>query len=85
MLKEFPSDKTNGTRNAPFFSRVPAPNSFTFNQRFLYEPNHNVHLSKSVGGIFHFRFRFVFVKVFALVQQKSMNSLTLKHYNSFQN
>ena len=50
MLKEFPSDKTNGTRNAPFFSRVPAPNSFTFNQRFLYEPNHNVHLSKSVGG-----------------------------------
>ena len=64
MLKKTPSDKINGTKNALFFlSRAPTLHSFTFDLRFLYELKHKVHLSETVCGIFHFRFRFVFVKV----------------------
>ena len=72
MLKKFPSNKINGTKYALFFiSRAPTHHSFTFNLRFLYEPKHKVCLSKTVCGIFHFRFRFAFIKV-------HMYSLTLK-------
>ena len=66
------SDKTNGTKNALFFlSRAPTHHSFTFNLRFLYELKHKVRLSKIVCGIFHFRFRFVFIKVYIFVQQNA--------------
>ena len=79
MLKKFPSDKINHTKNALFFlSRAPTHQSFTFNLRFLYELKHKVHLSKTVCWIFHTRFRFAFVKVYIFV-------LTLKRHNSFQN
>ena len=72
MLKKFPSDKINGTKNALFFlSRAPTHHSFTFNLRFLHELKHKVRLSKTVCGIFHFRFRFVFIKVYIFVQQNS--------------
>ena len=72
MLKKFPSDKINGTKNALFFlSRAPTHHSFTFNLRFLYELKHKVHLSKTVCGIFHFQFRFVFIKVYIFVQQNA--------------
>ena len=72
MLKKFPSDKINGTKNALFFlSRAPTHHSFTFNLRFLYELKHKVRLSKTVCGIFHFRFRFVFIKVYIFVQQNA--------------
>ena len=72
MLKKFPSDKINGTKNALFFlSRAPTHHSFTFNLRFLYELKHKVRLSKTVCEIFHFRFRFVFIKVYIFVQQNS--------------
>ena len=65
MLKRFPSDKKNGTKNALFFlSRAPTHHSFTFNSRFLYELKNKVHLSKIVCGIFHCRFRFAFIKVY---------------------
>ena len=64
MLKKFPSDKINGTENTLFFSRGPTHHSFTFSLRFLYELKHKVHLSKTVSGIFHFRFRFAFTKVY---------------------
>ena len=65
MLKIFPSDKINGTKNALFFLlRAPTHLSFTFNMRFLYELKYKVRLSKTVCGIFHFRFRFVFIKVY---------------------
>ena len=38
MLKEFPSDKRKGTKNALFFLwRTPTHHSFTFNLRFLCE------------------------------------------------
>ena len=58
MLKKFSSDKINGTKNALFFlSRALTHHSFTFNLRFLYELKPKVRLSKTVCGIFHFRFR----------------------------
>ena len=63
MLKKFPSDKINGTKNALFFlSRAPTHHSLAFNLRFLYELKHKVCLSKTVCGIFHYQFRFVFFK-----------------------
>ena len=80
MLKKFPLDKINGAKNTLFFLlRAPTHHRFTFNLRFLYELKHKVHFSKTVCWIFHFRLRFVFIKV---VQQ---NALTLKRHNSFQN
>ena len=81
MLKKFPSDKVNGTKNALFFlSRAPTHHSFTFNLRFFYELKHKVRLSKTVCGIFHFRllkFMFLFNKIHGLFDFKS--------YDSFQN
>ena len=54
MLKKFPSDKINVTKNALFFlSGAPARHSFTFNYQFLYELKHVVYLSTTVCGIFH--------------------------------
>ena len=44
-----------------FLSRAPTHHSFTFNLPFLYELKHTVCLSKTVCGIFHFRFRFVLI------------------------
>ena len=64
MLKKFPSDKINVTKNALFFlSRALTHHSFTFNSQFLYELKHMVYLSKIVCGIFHFRFLLIFIKI----------------------
>ena len=72
MLKTFPSDKINGTKNALFFlSRAPTNHSFTVNLQFLYELKHKVGLSKTVCEAFHFRFRFVFIKVYTFVKQSA--------------
>ena len=72
MLEKFPSNKTKGTKNALFFlSRDPTHHSFTLNLRFLYELKHKVCLSKTVCGIFHFRFSFAFIKVYIFVQQNA--------------
>ena len=72
MLKNNPLDKINGRKNALFFlSRALAHHSFTFNVRFLYELKHKVRLPKTVCGIFHFRFRSVFIKVYIFVQQNA--------------
>ena len=72
MLKKVLSDKVNGTKKALFFlSRAPTHHSFTFNLRFLYQLKHKVCLYKTVCGIFHFRFRFVFIKVYIFVQQNA--------------
>ena len=71
MLKTFPLDKINGTKNSlVLLSRAPTYHSFTFNLQFLYELMHKVCLSKTVCEIFHFRFRFVF-KVYIFVQQNA--------------
>ena len=54
-----------------FLSRAPTYHSFTFNLRFWYELKHKARLSETVCGIFHFRFRFVFIKVYIFVQQSA--------------
>ena len=60
-----------------FLPQTSTLHSFTFNSQFLYELKHKVHLSKTECGIFHFRFRLVFI-----AQQKVW---TLKRHNFFQN
>ena len=51
-----------------FFSReLQLIKNCIFNLRFLYELKQKVRLSKTVCGIFHFRFRFVFIKVYFLL------------------
>ena len=42
--------------------------SFTINSRFLYELKYKIYLSKSLRGIFHFRFRLTFIKVYVFIQ-----------------
>ena len=69
--KKFLRTKKNGIRNALFFSQAPTHHSFTFNLRFLYALKHKVCLSKTVCWIFHFRFCFVFIKVYIFVQQNA--------------
>ena len=72
MLKKFPSDKINGTKNSLFFlSRAPTHHSFTSNLRYLYELKHKVRHSKTVRGIFRFQFHFVFIEVYIFVQQNT--------------
>ena len=72
MLKKFPSNKINGTKNVLFFlSRAPSHHSFTLNLQFLYELKHKIRLSKTVCGIFHFQFHFVLIKVYTFVQQNA--------------
>ena len=67
-VKKVSSDKITGTKNPLFFlSRAPTRHSFTFNLRFLYELKHKIRLSKTVRGIFDFRFHFVFIKVYIFV------------------
>ena len=80
ILKKFPSEKINGTKNVfIFLSRAPTHCNFIFNSRFLYELKHKVCLSKTVCGIFHIQFRFVFIKVFIFLQQ---NAWTLGQFLS---
>ena len=71
MLKKFPSDKIDITKNALFFlSRALIHHTFTFNSRFLYELTHKDHLSKPMCEIFNFRFRLVFIKIFIFFNKK---------------
>ena len=57
-------------KNALFFlSRATTHHSLSFNLRFLYELKHKVRVTKSMGGVFHFRFLFVFIKVDVFEQQ----------------
>ena len=76
MLKKFPLNKINGTKNTFFFlSRAPTHHSFTFNLRFLYEVKLKVRLSKGMRRIFHFQF--------ISFSTRSMDSLTLKRHIPF--
>ena len=52
-----------------FLWRGPTHHSFTFNLRFLYELKHKVCFSKTEYVAFHFRFHFIFIKVYIFVQQ----------------
>ena len=73
MLKKIPFGQDKQYKIClPFFSRAPTHHSFSFNLRFLYELKLHlyqlkVRLYKTVCGILHFRFRFVFIKVYILV------------------
>ena len=70
MLKQLPSDKRNGTKNALFFlSRASTHYSFALNFWFSYKLKYKVCLSKTVCGIFHFWFCFVFIKVNILLNK----------------
>ena len=70
MLKKFPSNKISSTENVLLFlSRAQTHHSFTFNLGFLYELKQKARLCKTVCGIFHFRFRFVFIKVYIIDEQ----------------
>ena len=81
-LKKFPLGKINSTKNALFFLlRAPTHHNFTFNLRFLYELKCEVRLSKTVCGIFHFRFPFVFIKAYIFVQQ-NVWTLWLKNFHN---
>ena len=72
ILKNVPSDRINCTKNTvSFLSRAPTHYNFTFNLWFLYELKHKVRLFKTMCGIFHFRFRFLFVKVYIFLQQNA--------------
>ena len=54
MLRMFPLDKTNSTKNTLFIlSEASIHHSFTFNLGLLYEMKLKVRLSKTVCGIFH--------------------------------
>ena len=67
---KFPSEKIKVSKNALFFhSRAPTHHSFAFNLRLLYELKHKVYLSKTVCGVFHFRFGFVFIRTLTLKLQ----------------
>ena len=75
MLKKNFFGQRNRTKNPFFFlSRAPTHHSFTFNLRFVYELKHKVRLSKAEYGIFHFRFRSVFIKVYIFVKQNASTS-----------
>ena len=41
------------------------------NLRFLYELKHKVRFPKTVCGIFHFGFRFVFINGYTFIQQNA--------------
>ena len=73
MLEKVPSDKGNVTKNALFFSFVSSNSSqFYFGFTILIQSEaHKFRLSKTVRGIFHFRFRLIFIKVYIFVEQKT--------------
>ena len=85
-VKQISFGQKNVTKNALFFlSRARTHHSFNFNLRYLYELKRKVRLSKTLCGIFHFRFRFVLIKVYIFVQQNTSTLLTLKRHNLIQN
>ena len=72
ILKKIPFGLNKRYKKCPLFlSRALTHYSFIFHLRFLYELKHKVHLSKTVCGIFHFLFCFVFIKVYIFVQQNA--------------
>ena len=71
MFKKFPSERISSAKNSlSFHLRASAHHSFIFNLRFLYDLKHKARLSKSVCGIFSFRLRFIFIKVYICLSKK---------------
>ena len=74
ILKQFRSDKIKDTKNAFFLlSRAPAYHSLSHYFYFVIPifADAEGRLSKTVCGIFHFQFRFIFSKVSIFVQQNA--------------
>ena len=70
MLKKIFFGEYKRYKRCPLFlSPALIHHSLTFNLRFLYELQHKVRLCKTMYGIFHFWFRFVFPEVYIFVQQ----------------
>ena len=70
IFKKFPSDKVNGAKSALFFhSRAPSHPSYTL--QLITVLKHKALLSKTLRGIFHFRFPFVFIKIYIFGQQNA--------------
>ena len=85
ILKMFPSDRINVTKNAHFFlSAAWTHHSFTFNSEILCKLKCKSLVSKSVCD-FPFLIPFCFCQKLYFCSTKGMDSLTLKHYTSFQN
>ena len=85
MLKRNSFAQNKCCRKWTLFLRAPPPHRFTFKSQFLYELKNRIHLFNSVWGIFHFLFRFVYIKLYFCSIKIKMDSLTLKRYNFFQN
>ena len=66
MLKKIPFGQNKRYKNSQS-----SHHSFTLNLRFLYELKQKDRFSKTVCGIFHFRFLFIFIKVYNFVQQNA--------------
>ena len=77
MLKKFPPDKINITKNA-------AHHSFTFNSKFFHELKHTrlISLKVSLGFSIFDSVSFLLSLYFCSI--KSMNSFTVRRHNSFQ-
>ena len=72
ILKKFPLDKINGTKMPSFFFReLELITALLLICDSYMSWKHKVCLSKTVCGIFHFRFRFVFIKVYIFFQQNT--------------
>ena len=79
MLKKASLRQNKRNRKCPLFS-FESSNwpQFYFILQFSYEMKHMVCFSKPMREIFHFQFRFIFVKVYFFVQQITS---TLRHQN----
>ena len=63
MLKNISFGQDKRYKKCPlYFSQTPTHHSFTFNLKFLCKLKHKVRRSKCVWWIFHYWFRFVFIK-----------------------
>ena len=75
MLKKFPSDKIDVTKNAlSFISRAPTHHRFISNSQFLCELTPKVYISETECEIFRFQFRIIFIKVYFLFHKKHGHS-----------
>ena len=67
VKEKFPSPKKNVTKYILFYL---LQDQFYFNLRFLYELMQKTHLSKTMCGIFHFRFCLLFIEVYIFFNKK---------------
>ena len=76
-LKKFPSDKISGTKKPSFFFReLQLITALLLTcDSYMHWSTLKVRLSKTMRGIFHFGFRFGFIKVYVFAQQNGWTLL----------